>query len=469
MWHSSLLLCLALLVPEYSDAFREDEGAGFKLRWHKAREHKLNEAFRKLRESAEKEHRSTDLSKTTKSATPPPPSAPMFMQLSAGIYPNDHIRGDPMSEFETSNSSEGFLFTIFTDSQFYDTRLKGVLNTWAKELPPSRFMAVSDKKREYPDFEHDLYEKSELPGSDVEETRCPHGHGKGGCCKVIESQILAQQRMEKDPSLEWAFFSDDDVYLQPNAVAAAVRAEAKKYKDLAGKPLAFGIFGCGTRTCSGLCGGGGFALNRLALQALAQDNPAKLLNEEMAYCTQCEEWADQASSMLWKEKGITLKTMKGLNGWFMEEDVFKRQLKPGGSRLLYHYMHTANQMQVMHELFTGEKASYAEKGPCLEFEGHKACAASNGWEDVPYTPKPVTYTPAPAPRPAPRPAPLKETVSPKKPLTPQEKDEMAVELADGIYIPDKGFTVPTSPKKSPTPSEKEDKLAIAVEHAHPAK
>lgn len=133
-----------------------------------------------------------------------------------------------MSEFETSNSSEGFLFTIFTDSQFYDTRLKGVLNTWAKELPPSRFMAVSDKKREYPDFEHDLYEKSELPGSDVEETRCPHGHGKGGCCKVIESQILAQQRMEKDPSLEWAFFSDDDVYLQPNAVAAAVRAEAKK-------------------------------------------------------------------------------------------------------------------------------------------------------------------------------------------------------------------------------------------------
>jgi len=270
----------------------------------------------------------------------------------------------------TSNTTGNVLFGVWTDSLFYDTRLAGILETWGKDIPPSKFMAVSDKKRPGP---------GGLPGSDVVETRCPpHSHWEGACCKWAEGVILAQQRMERDPALQWAFFSDDDVYLLPEIVAEVLRNV-----DNAHIPQALGSFGCKTPTgCTGLCGGGGFAINRAALDRLAGKNPEEFLQHEMQYCSKCQRWADQAISMVWADKGIAMRQLGGLNGWILSESDFKAQLQRGN--LLFHYQRTKHQMEFMHEIFTGQKLLQEEKGPCVEYRGRTSCAASYNQSDVPF-------------------------------------------------------------------------------------
>jgi hypothetical protein len=271
-----------------------------------------------------------------------------------------------------ANGTDEVLFSVWTDSKFYDTRLTGILRTWGKELPRERFMAVSDKKR--------VSVRGDEPGTQVEETRCPpHSHWEGACCKWAEGVILAHKRMERNPTLKWAFFSDDDVYLRPAAVASSLRSYETDH------PLALGIFGCNTASgCAGLCGGGGFAMNRAAVKRLANEDPVTFLKEEMGYCSRCERWADQAISMIWRDKGVEMRQLPGLHGWKMKDTDFQKQLNNGSPNLLFHYQPNINQMEALHELFTGEKLLAVEDGPCAEFEGRRACAASGNPEDTPF-------------------------------------------------------------------------------------
>lgn len=378
MWRPGLaaaLLCFALL-PEQANALREREGSGFRLR---SREAKLDEAFRNLRRSFEKNHPDWSKQSTeTKTVTPPPFTLgeQNLLQLSNSHERSKHM----MSNHAVSNNTEDVLFSIWTDSLFYDTRLAGILETWGKEIPPERFMAISDKRRNAPP-------NSTLPGTHVVETRCPaHSHWEGACCKWAEGVINAQEKMMQNPALKWAFFSDDDVYLLPGPVAAALR-EHDRAEAAAGKanhPQALGIFGCNTPTgCQGLCGGGGFAMNRAAVQRLAGGDPAAFLNEEMQQCGKCQKWADQAISMIWKDKGVEMQQLPGLNGWIMKEDDFKTVLGRGGN-LLFHYEKNPHQLEALHEIFTGQKMLKEEKGPCVEYQGRKVCAASSNPGDVPF-------------------------------------------------------------------------------------
>jgi len=356
----ALLLCLTLL--EQSAALLTRESSKEQLRKRKFR---LDEAFHKLRRSFEKDHpgftKTQLLSTQTKSSTPAPP-----------------VIGNPASSAATvSNSTDEVLFSVFTDSKFYDTRLDGILSTWAKEIPPNLFMAISDKKREVPPGE----QRTDLPGMRVEETKCPpHSHWEGACCKWAEGVILAQEKMQKNQKLKWAFFSDDDVYLRPAAIASVLQTQ----ETSAEKPLALGIFGCNTPGgCSGLCGGGGFAMNRAAVQRLAAEDPVSFLNAEMSQCQKCDRWADQAISMVWKDRGVEMRQLEGLNGWMMKEDQFISTLN-NGQTLLFHYQRTKNQMEALHEIFTHERLLTEEKGPCIKFDGHTTCAASMKGEDTPF-------------------------------------------------------------------------------------
>lgn len=366
MWRRSLaalLLCLALV----------GQGRGSKL-LRQSRKVRLDEAFRQLRRNFQKAHPGWTEEKShqqpstlTKSATPAPPvraAQPPRASAAASV----------------ANSTDDTLFTVFTDSIFYDTRLAGILSTWGREVPANRFVAISDKKRQVLPGQENLH----LPGTQVEETRCPpHSHWEGACCKWGEGVISAQEKMEQNPNLKWAFFSDDDVYLRPAAISSVLR----KQEVSPDKPLALGIFGCGTAGgCSGLCGGGGFAVNRAALQRLAGKDPASFLNEEMSYCMKCERWADQAISMVWHDKGVEMRQLEGLNGWMMKEDQFLSQLSHGQT-LLFHYQRTKNQMEALHEMFTHERLLLDEQGPCIKYEGHTTCSASARADDMPFIPQ----------------------------------------------------------------------------------
>lgn len=367
------------LIIDQCDALRENSRdiSSQRVVRLKDKDAELEHAFRKLRMSFVERHIEhhtlhSPASMVTKSTTSSPEE---------GL--KSHLRGQTLLQTSKAgesvelvrnyaNSSEDVLFTVWTDSKFYDTRLTGILRTWGKELPRERFMAVSDKKR--------VSAHGDEPGTQVEETRCPpHSHWEGACCKWAEGVILAQRRMESNPKLKWAFFSDDDVYLRPSAVATALRSYETS------QPLALGIFGCSTAGgCQGLCGGGGFAMNRAAVQRMADEDPVTFLQEEMGYCQKCEKWADQAISMIWRDKGVEMRQLPGLHGWKMKDTDFQEQLSNGSPNLLFHYQPNINQMESLHELFTGEKLLSVEDGPCAEFEGRRACAASSNPSDTPF-------------------------------------------------------------------------------------
>jgi len=380
MWSRLLishLLLFALLHAAHT--IRERESNGYSLR---SRNAKLREAFRRLRISFQKSHpdlltKTSELSTQTKSVTVAPfLQEDVFIQLSNGAAE----RQQAASRSEFSNSTADVLFSVWTDSNFYDSRLTGILKTWGKEIAPEQFVAISDKKRS----PSDCKANSNLPGCRVHETQCPpHSHWEGACCKWAEGIINAQEQMAHNPHLKWAFFSDDDVYLRPKAVADALRAHDLQVDPK--KPQALGIFGCTTPGgCGGLCGGGGFAINRAAADRMASKDPVALLNEEMSWCSKCDRWADQAVSMIWKDRGIEMQQLPGLNGWIMKEDVFKQQLVNGNPNLLFHYEKTEHQMEALHEMFTGEALLTKHDGPCVEYQGRKTCAASALAGDVPY-------------------------------------------------------------------------------------
>jgi len=275
---------------------------------------------------------------------------------------------------------ESVLFTVWTDSNYYDTRLKGILQTWGKKIPAHRFMAVSDKRRGTPGKRD--------PGSLVEETDCPpHSHGKGACCKWAKGLQFAQQRMEQNPLLNWAFFADDDVYLRTDAIASMLKSHDTE------KPVALGIFRCqdAQRNCppgkepTGLCGGGGVAMNRAAMAFLATgDKAGWLMEQEMNHCKKCGNWADIALSMVLKERGIEMRNVEGLHEQLLEEHAFREELTHGKPRLGYHYESHVNQLLMLHELFTGEKLLSEQNGPCADFKGRRACAFSHHPKDVPF-------------------------------------------------------------------------------------
>jgi len=333
----------------------------------------VQNAFHKLRTSFEEAHPGSSeqgarqLTSLTKSATPAP--------LALGEQTHARTASAAVSN---TNSTDEVLFTVFTDSLFYDTRLAGILSTWGRQTSPGSFVAISDKKRQVLAGELDKH----LPGTQVEETKCPpHDHWEGACCKNAEGVISAHEKMQRNSKLKWAFFSDDDVYLRPPAIASALREHGASPET----PLALGIFGCATAGgCSGLCGGGGFAMNRAAVQLLAAKDPVGFLNEEMNSCRKCDGWADQALSTLWRDKGIEMRQLEGLNAWRMPQDKFMSQLKKGQT-LLFHYQKTKSQMEVLHEIFTQEKLLTEAKGPCINFENHTTCAASESQNDMPYS------------------------------------------------------------------------------------
>lgn len=374
-WLIRALVIFTCLLVDQCGALRENsEHSPRRSIGLKGKDAQLDDAFRDLRMSFFERH--TDHRSHSpihlKSTTSSPSEDFNYGRKQTLLQMSKTTESRQPSGTSYVNGTEDVLFSVWTDSKFYDTRLTGILRTWGKELPAERFMAVSDKKR--------VSTRGGEPGSQVEETRCPpHSHWEGACCKWAEGVILAQRRMERNPNLKWAFFSDDDVYLRPSAVASTLRA----YETT--RPLALGIFGCNTASgCTGLCGGGGFAMNRAAVHRLAHEDPATFLKEEMGYCQKCERWADQAISMIWRDKGVEMRQLPGLHGWQMKDTDFRQQLSNGSPNLLFHYQPHINQMEVLHELFTGEKLLAAEDGPCADFEGHHACAASFKPEDTPF-------------------------------------------------------------------------------------
>lgn len=297
------------------------------------------------------------------------------------------------------------LFTVYTDSNFYQTRLTWVMRTWGKEIPHEALTAIGDKE-----------DSVSFPGLRLDPTQCPqHSHWEGACCKYAEAVIKAHELMQKEASFEWAYFTDDDAYVRPGEITRALERQ-RKADGGQDKGVILGNFGCATKLCNGLCAGGGYAASRKAVERMVNNDEVAFVKEQMQMCNRCDRWADQALSTIQKERGLELRPLAGLYGWFLSAADFSKSLNGVlPDPLMYHYVRTKNQMDFLDGLFanttpptpsksahgydnagvpdSGKRATVKlatsnkpDYGPCLTYHGRSACALSNSPLDIPFYP-----------------------------------------------------------------------------------
>lgn len=269
----------------------------------------------------------------------------------AQTWPNAELmaaQAETAGRYHTSlsrNMSSGpVLYVIHSDSRFYSTRIKWIMDTWAGHLAPDSVVVIGDKKPE-----------DAATAALVHPTGCPaNSHGQGMCCKRAGAVLLAQSIMVHNPSFKWALFVDDDVYARPQAVE---RFLLEQPPDEAGNGVILGTWGCATKPCSsGLCGGGGFAADRDSLRHLVAGKPAVMVHEQMMSCARCEHnsgsGTDVAIARLFDARRLERRRLPGTYPWQLTKPCFDFSLTPRApSPLLYHYMNRQSKMYFLHKLF----------------------------------------------------------------------------------------------------------------------
>lgn len=265
--------------------------------------------------------------------------------LSISSETNAHIGTD-------AHVGDNVLLIVYSDSHFYNTRLKWAKDTWIKQVDPAHLVVIGDAAAG-PDF-----------GVQVHETKCPpHSHWEGACCKYAEAVIEANKRMQQDPSLGWVYFLDDDTYLRP----ATLATQLAKLSPSPGHGRVAGYWGCGSSGKDGLCAGGGYAADREAISRMVNESPADFLREQMSYCSTCGQWADIAMSQIIKNRtSIDVEFIPGVYGWKLNKDDFYLSLH-SSEPVLYHYMTNEAEFQFLHTLF-GESNYSMQEGEHQELE-----------------------------------------------------------------------------------------------------
>jgi len=299
--------------------------------------------------------------------------------FSGVMPPQRHHRAARRSFLEVDPAEDAgrVLYYVYTDSRFYDTRLQWVLSTWAPRVPKGDLVVIGDEPYHG--------NSSQIP---VMSTNCPkHSHWEGACCKYAKAVRAAYEEMERDPKVNWAYFVDDDAYVRPEQLSAALARQT----DPQNAGVALGNLGCATKECKfSICAGGGYAANRRAIYKAIDGSEKGLQRAEMQYCAKCERWADAAMTQTFLEKHIDLRPLDGLNGWKLQKSQFDHSID-GREPIMYHYIQSQAQMELLHRMFTGQRAPADQEGEgdeeqCVTYHGKQWCAVSPDPTDTPWVP-----------------------------------------------------------------------------------
>jgi len=304
-----------------------------------------------------------------------------YRDLAARIEAGTEATARKYSALTSNTEGHGkVLYMVYSDSNFYKTRLQWILKTWIAQLPLNSLMVIGDAA------------PKDAMAVNLHPTSCPaHSHWEGACCKYAEAVILAQKLMERDRTFQWAYFVDDDAYVRTSTLEHALGSQQPEGKH----GVVLGTWGCAAHgKCPGMCAGGGYAASFNALHAAVGGSSEKFLQEQMSFCADCERWADIALTQVYKEHGTEHRKLPGLNGWKLSKADFDRSLQMGRPEpLMYHYISSWNQMDMLHRLFHSEPSqtiasadAAAQTVQCVEYRGNKQCALSANAADCPWIP-----------------------------------------------------------------------------------
>eukprot|EP00929_Paragymnodinium_shiwhaense_P046698 TRINITY_DN23763_c0_g1_i1.p1 TRINITY_DN23763_c0_g1~~TRINITY_DN23763_c0_g1_i1.p1 ORF type:complete len:470 (-),score=63.28 TRINITY_DN23763_c0_g1_i1:145-1554(-) len=269
-------------------------------------------------------------------------------------------------------------FVVFTDSKFYDTRVRYILNSWGSQLSRASLFFVGDM----------WYA---VNGYSIKRTPCKAHSHDGACCKVAHAIYDSYARIQHSLKIfgaapKFVFFSDDDSFL-------VVQNIRERLRNLQPSRQVWGLFGCGTGKCNGLCGGGGFILSVESIYALVlHDQGFKrhdFVEEFAAYCQMCNYWGDQAFSMLARNRQMPMKDMRGMHGWVMSHESMTTSLADKHFMpLTYHYIKTKEQFDFLFRLFRPQvnqtECGRTGFGACVEYRGRRCCVLRDDQQYAPW-------------------------------------------------------------------------------------
>lgn len=263
------------------------------------------------------------------------------------------------------------LFVVATDSNFYATRMQWVFETWASALPERDVIVIGDGP----------YNES-LFNSSVKSTKCPAHSHNGGCCKWGMALEYIYKKMASEPDISWAYLADDDAYVRVDMVREMVAV----HSDPEDTGVALGILGCGDAKCGGFCGGGGVAMNRVAVYKAVRFKLREVESEAVAWCHKCSMWADLAITNMFTSAGVDVRKQDNLRGWRLKKKEFEASLR---SAIMYHYIKTHAQMSFLHGIFNESLPSLPPNNTkntthCVQYQGAPRCAIVPSPGDLPW-------------------------------------------------------------------------------------
>lgn len=197
------------------------------------------------------------------------------------------------------------VYGIFTSPlPRYAAQLDAVLNTWGAEVYPQKLLVVGVRgfNPASPDVIYKLA------------PRCKDGHvnNEGISCK--EATLLAEGYRS---GADWVVVLGSDNYVFPRNFERELRSRNPE------RPQILALWGCGVGYCEdkkgGLCGGGGYAISRSALDSLIGKQPhagKRFVSESMQTAkTSCGFWSDMVTSCLARRHNIEQVDLTGLYAW----------------------------------------------------------------------------------------------------------------------------------------------------------
>jgi len=240
------------------------------------------------------------------------------------------------------------------------------VETWARGLPEQRrFFVVSGRGT------------PEVDGQGlIVDDRCRDDRS-GISCK--EARIVEEGYSR---NADWLVILGEDVYVNTSWLEDTL---INHRGDVAGsKPVALGVLGCGknwkknmkleafcpeVERDGGICGGGGYAINRAALEVLMREGTKKL---RMQY-TNGPEPGDMATSCALRQHRVELQPLDGLGGQRIESLLGWEQIFSAGGMFTYHYV-TPDVMHWLDALVKHESATRVKDMKALAFDRGCCCS-----------------------------------------------------------------------------------------------
>lgn len=302
---------------------------------------------------------------------------------------------------DKQKASSKVLFIIYSNSEFYDTRIKWARETWAKKLDSSQYVIIGDQVNNITVASsrgNGTQQVDSFAGAHVHQSRCKSDDKSiEMCCKYAEAVVVAQTMMWQNPNLQWAYMADDDSYIRASALERELLKQPHTRPRNRGMVL--GNYGCVTSNRSDvLCGSSGYAANRWAIDIMAGGDPAGFVQEALQNCNRCGSdaryntglRAGAGLSEVIHERGIERRKLDGIYGWLLDKSCFEFALESDVEPLLYHSITKWPQMELLHRLFdhassiSSNSSNLDALGGCVEFRGNVQCAASRAAEDRPW-------------------------------------------------------------------------------------